>query len=342
MKKLFLILFIFFIGVNAQEYERNILIEVFTNSHCPLCPAAHNAIDAYLANGAGADRVRYMYYHMVYPYSDDQLNQYNTQDPAGRNQYYGPYSSTPRGFFDGQIQSNNYNMWEENIDARLAQNSTVDIALTGTKEGSNISLNADLLMNSSTPAGDFVIHFVVVEDVSYNGRNGINNHKNVVREMITPPDGESISVSDQTVTKDFTLDGTINTDNATFIVFVQDNNTQEVYQSSWIDYNELGTTSVEDDSELRNEFVLYQNYPNPFNPTTVIKFNIANGVKQSVKTSLKIYDVLGTEVKTLLSNSLSSGTYEIEFDASDLPSGIYFYRLTAGSFTAVRKLTLLK
>jgi hypothetical protein len=86
------------------------------------------------------------------------------------------------------------------------------------------------------------------------------------------------------------------------------------------------------------EFTLYQNYPNPFNPTTQIRFSLTS---QSI-VSLKVFDVLGREVKILASGKYQSGPHTVTLDASALPSGVYFYRLQAGTFTAVRKLTLLK
>jgi len=86
------------------------------------------------------------------------------------------------------------------------------------------------------------------------------------------------------------------------------------------------------------EFVLYQNYPNPFNPTTKIRYQLP----RESKVILKIYDILGAEVITLLNARKEPGVYEVDFNAANLPSGIYFYKLTAGSFTDSKKMILLK
>ena len=85
-------------------------------------------------------------------------------------------------------------------------------------------------------------------------------------------------------------------------------------------------------------YQLEQNYPNPFNPATRFEFTVAN---MSFVT-LKIYDVLGKEVATLVNSTMNPGTYSIPWDASYLSSGIYFYRLQAGQFVQTKKLTLLK
>ncbi len=87
-----------------------------------------------------------------------------------------------------------------------------------------------------------------------------------------------------------------------------------------------------------DDFILYQNYPNPFNPTTNIRFQIAEGGF----VNLKVYDVLGNEVATLVNEQKSSGEYQLEFSAIGLPSGIYFYQLKARNFTQTIKMILLK
>lgn len=92
-------------------------------------------------------------------------------------------------------------------------------------------------------------------------------------------------------------------------------------------------------------FVLEQNYPNPFNPVTKIKFSLpSNGKSSSTKVQLKLYDIIGNEVATLLDEQKDAGRYEIEFDANKygLSSGVYFYQLKYGEFSTVKKLVLMK
>ena len=92
------------------------------------------------------------------------------------------------------------------------------------------------------------------------------------------------------------------------------------------------------DNVMLSEFTLFQNYPNPFNPSTTINFAIPEGSK----VNLKVYDVLGRIVATLVDEHLSAGQYSYQFNASNLASGIYFYRLTSGEYSKVKKLSLLK
>ncbi|MBN8583504.1 MAG: T9SS type A sorting domain-containing protein [Ignavibacteria bacterium] len=108
-------------------------------------------------------------------------------------------------------------------------------------------------------------------------------------------------------------------------------------------------------TEIPQYFSLHQNYPNPFNPSTKIKFQIPllRGVsgeagqlvtpgRDGVFTSLKIFDILGREVRTLVNENLKPGIYEADFNSTDLPSGVYFYKLNAGEFVATKKMILMK
>jgi hypothetical protein len=95
---------------------------------------------------------------------------------------------------------------------------------------------------------------------------------------------------------------------------------------------------VDDEGTLPTEYALEQNYPNPFNPTTTFRYSIPT---QS-KVVIKVYDILGNEVATLMDEEKSVGTYELTWNAENLPSGIYFYQLNAGSFIETKKMLLLK
>lgn len=96
-------------------------------------------------------------------------------------------------------------------------------------------------------------------------------------------------------------------------------------------------TAVEDE-EVPNKFSLQQNYPNPFNPTTEIKYS----VPERAFVSLKVYDILGNKIKTLVYGEQSPGNYNINFDANNLASGIYLYTIRAGNFYETKKMLLIK
>jgi hypothetical protein len=98
-----------------------------------------------------------------------------------------------------------------------------------------------------------------------------------------------------------------------------------------------GVTTVREDGSQRS-FALYQNYPNPFNPRTEVGFQIGHGRQ----VSLRVHDILGREVATLVDGEMNPGTYTVPFDASHLSSGVYFSTLRSGTFVATRKLVLTR
>jgi hypothetical protein len=113
----------------------------------------------------------------------------------------------------------------------------------------------------------------------------------------------------------------------------------QIAQSAF-DSNFAMAVSVEDQNHLGIpvQFELNQNYPNPFNPATTIKYQIP---KMSIVT-LKVYDVLGREVASLVYDRLSAGSYSYEWDASHLTSGAYLYQLNAGEYVETKKMMLLR
>ncbi|WP_304131202.1 YCF48-related protein [Ignavibacterium album] len=116
------------------------------------------------------------------------------------------------------------------------------------------------------------------------------------------------------------------------------------YRLKQIDFD--GTFQYSNVTEIEigvpEKFSLEQNYPNPFNPSTKIRYSIPNVGSELAQTVLKVYDILGNEVATLVNEKKPAGIYEVEFNASQLSSGIYFYKLSAGPFTEIKKMTLIK
>lgn len=102
-------------------------------------------------------------------------------------------------------------------------------------------------------------------------------------------------------------------------------------------------TGIDNKSNSEDRFILNQNFPNPFNPTTKISYTIPTSMKgEKVKVQLIIYDILGRKVKTLIDKIQNDGSYEVEFNATLLPSGVYFYKLQTGNNIITKKMILLK
>jgi hypothetical protein len=277
---------------------------------------------------------------MVYPYPDDLLYQQSMEGSDARDNYYNPVAATPQGWFDG-IHQGSTSGWAASLDNRVTISSSLKIILSGSRTPTQFNINAELTRTGNVPDNDLVIHFVVVEDLFFDGRNTISNHKHVMRKMLPSPAGHSFSVNlNETINLPQTieLDPIWDSDSLSVVVFTQSVSSKTVYQSATISYDELTITNIENNNFSPSEFKLNQNYPNPFNPSTVIGYQLP----ESNNVTLKVYDLLGREVAALVDEYKPAGSYQVEWNASDLPSGVYFYKLDTGDNSAIKKLMLLK
>jgi len=134
-------------------------------------------------------------------------------------------------------------------------------------------------------------------------------------------------------------------------IVIEDNGNRWIGTTSGIAfYYHGGIVSVKDytnsGSQIPDRFLLSQNYPNPFNPATKIKFSVPGiagaNFASSINIRLKVYDILGREIATLLDEEKPAGNYEVDFYGSKLSSGVYFYKLQAGDFIQTKKMMLLR
>ena len=112
-----------------------------------------------------------------------------------------------------------------------------------------------------------------------------------------------------------------------------------LYASHTVNFTVASTiTSIEDKTEIPDEYELSQNYPNPFNPSTIIRFSMP----EAANVVLTVYNVLGQEIASLINQTMDAGHHEVQFDASNLNSGMYIYKLQAGNFVSIKKMMLAK
>ncbi|UCH66277.1 MAG: T9SS type A sorting domain-containing protein, partial [Ignavibacterium sp.] len=204
-----------------------------------------------------------------------------------------------------------------------------------------ITINTAVTRTGDVTNNDLLIHLIVVEDVMYNGRNGLSDHKHVMRKMLPSPSGMPFVINLNETKNDkfvFNVDALWDASMLSVVVFIQSAGTMTVYQSETITYSDFTITEVEDKKSVPSEYSLEQNYPNPFNPTTRISYSIPSA--SSVQ--LKVYNVLGNEVATIVNKEMPAGNHSVEYNASILPSGIYFYTLTTNHFSETKKMTLIK
>jgi hypothetical protein len=212
---------------------------------------------------------------------------------------------------------------------------------TGTALGANIKVNDDVgSMHQKVPsismdgAGNFVVVWI-------DNRYGQNNSDIIGQRYFSsgnPNGGNYRIVTDGPNNGE--ISPVVCADNSSIIFSWQDNRRSEGWDiyAKIVDWNWNGVTDVEIIDYIPNEFSLSQNYPNPFNPSTKIKYQIP----ELSFINIKVYDVLGNEVATLVNEEKPVGEYEVGFNGRGLTSGIYFYQLKAGSFVETKKMIFIK
>lgn len=342
MKNNFFVVLFFFLSINSVQAQSRVLVEIFTNSHCGVCPGAHSALKEYLQNSEHSERIDYIYYHMKYPYQDDPLYHHNTLHSDARDLYYGPFFFTPITFFNGARQpSGNYGLWQNKLDSLAGINSGLAISVSGVRndDHSNIKINVGVISQNTELDG--LMQIIITENVAYQGRNGILIHDNTMRYMLEP-EGIYVMISansTQNFERTFSINQDWNPDSLKVLAFIQSKSDKNVLASGSFRYSDFLITETAETGELPINFVLGQNYPNPFNPDTNIDFS----VDETSYTLLEVYNQLGEKIAVLFDGIAVSGRgYSTKFQGEGLSSGIYFYRLQSGSRSKIAKMVLLR
>lgn len=220
--------------------------------------------------------------------------------------------------------------------------------------------NDDLFLQRYTLNGEQVWeeHLKVIDIISAKGRAGIvesENNSNIViwgdsrnsgglyAQRINGFGEKVWADSDRVLTYYTIWHDAIITDgnNGLIVVLAKDSPWGGLFAQQISKNGNLGEviTAVKEDEDIKpGNFYLAQNYPNPFNPSTTIRFSLP----ESGDIKLEVFNLLGEKVKTLVNEFYNAGNYEIEFDAENLPSGVYFYTIAAGNFRQTRKMLLLR
>jgi hypothetical protein len=217
-----------------------------------------------------------------------------------------------------------------------------------------LNVTVDLTSNATLPF-QYKVSYVLTEDNLVYNQTGNTTcpgsttwvHKWVVRNMVNGATGENVNVGTwnpgQTISKTFST--TVTSPwvpancNLSILVYKDDAFLGSAEVQNAIVVPVVPPVSVEEHGDgVPVRYELGQNYPNPFNPET----NIRIAIQKEGFVSLKIFDVTGREVMTGVQEVLKPGVYNVEIDASRLPSGVYFYRLNTAGFTETKKMTLLR
>lgn len=331
---------------------RKVLVEMQTSTTCSPCYAADVFyFHQWLPNYGGADQVVTLAYHVWWPSPGNDPMYLANPGPVQARVSYNGGTSAPQAFIDGFVNGGSgFATWPGAIEARFIDASPVSITITGSRNGATLNLNAAIYADRAVNSANWRVHWVVVESGISAPQNSPSGyvpfvHDYAFRNMYPDANGSPITISQgQTVNipRSITLNASWVANNCRVIVFVQNNTDRKVQNVEYLDINTL-TSVGEPVNGVPTTFALAQNYPNPFNPTTTFDYAIS---KQSF-VQITVYDLLGREVRTLLSEEKAVGIYNTTWDGTNnagesVPSGMYLYRMSAGTFTEAKKMLLLK
>jgi thiol-disulfide isomerase/thioredoxin len=348
----FILLLFTFITINSfSQAQRKVIFEKWTSSTCGPCASQNPYFETWVP--AVWNNVTVVAYHVGWPSpGNDPMYLHNPTQSYDRRYYYG-INSVPCARIDGTIAtggcvscsySNTSGCLQAYYDQRIAVTTPLSVSVSDARiVGDSIRANVIVTKLSDLPSGTYYLRVMAVERiikyVSPPGGNGETVFPDVFRLSVPNSTGTAITTTAGTQNFQFTyarnsvwVDSMIYT-----LAFVQNESTKEILNSGR-PANITVTGAPVYSNEVPGTYSLLQNYPNPFNPSTYIAFTIP----KEENVTLKVYDILGNEVKTLVDGRQIAGTYNIYFDGSDLSSGVYFYKLTAGSFTDTRKMSLVK
>jgi hypothetical protein len=340
------------------QVQRNVVLEFCTGTWCQWCPCGDQAAEALL--GTYPDLIVLAYHGAS---TDPWQNFYGN---AVRSLL--GFSAYPTAIIDRRNHPGNgstfpyvvYTQWNGLVTQRYTNSPTtnVDIAVV-TQSYNSTSRQLDLTVSATalqTLTGQYKMSLILTEDSLIYQQTGNATcgyppsnyvHKWTVRSMVNGPSGENLNSGtwnqNESLTKTFTttLDAGWTAEHCMYTVMVHKDSTSalyygEIYQA--IQQNVTGLTGVSPQTNIPAEYSLTQNYPNPFNPTTSIRYQLPT--KSHI--TLKVFDLLSREVATLVDGIEESGDKSVQWNASGVTSGVYFYRLKAGEFTATKKLMVLK
>ncbi|MCU0372932.1 MAG: T9SS type A sorting domain-containing protein [Ignavibacteria bacterium] len=347
MKKIITFLFLLLIvsEISYTQNTRKVLFEEGTNASCGPCAANNPILDAFLVSNAA--NVMAIKYHASWPGYDPMYQLNPTQNTERIVNYYNMNATgVPYCNCDGIIQdiwpfSNS--AFTNAMNTRLAVLTPLSVTVQDQRiAGDSVKSTITLTLANNLPAGTYKLRIFAIERViqyaTPPGNNGETVFKDVFRRAY--PNTTGVDIVTTAGTQQFVykykrepqwMDTSLVT-----IAFVQNDVNKEVINVGRGTY--IATSIFNLSNEIPSAYKLWQNYPNPFNPVTNIRFSL----KEKGFTSLKIYNSVGQEVANLLNQDLNPGTYEKNFDASFLSSGIYFYRLISGSYSETKKMNLIK
>jgi len=322
-----------------DKIEKMILWESFTNTGCHPCAAA-NPINIDMIKKY-RDRIVPLFLHTDFPSSKDPFNLAIKEVLKARLTYYN-INGVPRVFMNGTYTKivGDVAKFDDYIAFEKNKFSPIKMKISGKISGDKFISKVEIDPIADAAPAIYKLHVGITEsNIKYKALNGETDFPWTLRNLYPSAYGTKIDIikKGSKIVKNIecSIDPSWKKENLKVIAFVQNDNTKEVIQAAEL----TNITSVgEGISNTPEKYSLSQNYPNPFNPSTTIEYQIP----EMVNVNLVVYDILGRKVKTLVNEIQNAGNYKVTFNAEGIASGIYFYKLTAGNFTNIKKVVYIK
>jgi len=347
MKKFYLLTAIVLCLSNITTGQsKKVLFEEFTNASCGPCAANNPALKAFLESKG--DTIVAIMYHTNFP-GFDPLNVANpNQVEERRTGYYTDVNAVPWLKGDGDMYPDIWPFTLANFnnafDTRKNVTPLLNIDVTDHRiTVDSVKATVRISIPANLPAGNYKLRVMaterVIEYANPPGTNGERIFEHVFRKGFPDMNGTALSTTagNYEYIYKYKVESEWQDTSIYTIAFVQNDLAgKEVLNCA--SANSVSTSVFTTISETPESFVLYQNYPNPFNPVTTIKFSLSD---KSV-VSLRVFDLLGREVATLMNEFMAPGTYEVKFNAESISSGVYHYRLESKEGRITKSFVVLK
>ena len=345
MKKLLLVVIavMTIAGTTFSQAQKLVMLENWTSSTCPPCATNNPQLKAWIALNWNA--LTCVSYHVGWPSpGNDPMYLYNPTQSYDRRYFYG-INSVPAAYMQGihyYVGSPfNFSNMQTLYNTYISGTSDLGVTVADTRVGDSIKTNVTVTIFNNLSTGNYYLRVMAVERwvvyTSPPGTNGETVFGNVFRRSFPTSQGTVIPTTAGTHSYEFTYyNDPVWKDSSIYTMAFVQNDNDKTFMNSGRPGMLVGIEPYV--NETPEKYLLQQNYPNPFNPVTNIKFSLP---KQG-NVTLKVYDITGTEVKTLVSGEHKTGSYNIYFDGSGLASGVYFYVLRTNEFSETKKMMLVK
>ncbi|MEM6262790.1 MAG: T9SS type A sorting domain-containing protein [Bacteroidota bacterium] len=310
--------------VIGQSYERKVLLEHFTNTRCGLCPARNASLDN-LIEGNVVPTYRITYYPSV-PYRNCVIHQNNPTEYDARRDYYN-VNFTPQLYTQGTATHAGGVLLSQNqLDGEANQMSPLELKVVFTADANLSGVTVKTQLDQNLAGSGYVLHVAVVEKtVDYNAPNGETVHHDVMRKLLTGPNGASFdpttAAHPQSVPLSFKPDASWDLSKLYILAFVQNTATKEIVNAG---SSEDVTTSVSDKIEVSGLSL----FPNPVKDLLTVSWN------DGETGQLQLWDLTGKSVLE------TTGNGQARINTNELPSGVYYLQVNVGEAVSSRKILI--